>query len=352
MKDCTQYEVLQQLSDGRDVKLVRLLLNGDIVVRKVLDFYNAGVYSMLMQLAPQGIPRVFAMLQDDDKLVIYEEYIRGKTLEDVLEEQGLPPEEWAKGIMLQLCETLKLLHSCTPAIIHRDIKPSNVIITPEHRAVLIDLNAAQFADPSRSRDTVLMGTQGYAAPEQYGFARSDVQADIYAMGVLLNEMLVGRLPNEEITAGNFSAVVERCTKPDPKQRYANVTELERAVLDTGTAGQIFRRYLPPGFRSGNPIHMLIAVIFDAFFAWLMINAIVHSDEGASAYNLTIIFFATLAYLSVVAIACNYLNIHKLLRIDRIRQPWIKLPVITLVCIVVFMLIWLLDNLFAWGVRGG
>ena len=76
-----------------------------------------------------------------------------------------------------------------PAIIHRDIKPSNIIITAYNRAVLLDFNAAKYYSCQSTEDTVLLGTQGYASPEQYGFGSSSPQTDIYSMGILFRELL-------------------------------------------------------------------------------------------------------------------------------------------------------------------
>lgn len=81
--------------------------------------------------------------------------------------------------------------SSTPPIVHRDIKPSNIILTEGGRIVLIDLNAARLDDKKSSHDTQLIGTAGFAAPEQYGFAASSPRADLYAAGILMRVLLTG-----------------------------------------------------------------------------------------------------------------------------------------------------------------
>ena len=73
-----------------------------------------------------------------------------------------------------------------------------------------------------------MGTTGYAAPEQYGFSQTDARTDIYALGILLNEILTGQHPSKEIAAGKFRPIVEKCTQINADQRYASVTELSAA----------------------------------------------------------------------------------------------------------------------------
>ncbi|MCI6594068.1 MAG: hypothetical protein MSJ87_02280 [Firmicutes bacterium] len=86
--------------------------------------------------------------------------------------------------------------SFTPPIVHRDIKPSNIILTEDGRIVLIDLNAARLDDKNRSHDTQLIGTAGFAAPEQYGFAASSPRADLYAAGILMRVLLTGTDAND------------------------------------------------------------------------------------------------------------------------------------------------------------
>ena len=88
-----------------------------------------------------------------------------------------------------LCNILEALHSMTPPIIHRDIKPSNIIITSYNYAMLLDFNAAKQFSGQNESDTVLIGTPGYAAPEQYGFGSSSPKTDIYSLGIVLREML-------------------------------------------------------------------------------------------------------------------------------------------------------------------
>ena len=120
-----------------------------------------------------------------------------------------------------------------PPIIHRDIKPSNIIITGYNRAVLLDFNAAKSFSSSEDTDTVLLGTSGYAAPEQYGFGASSPQTDIYALGVVLKECLAA----SENPPDRLLKLAERCTRLEPKKRGF--------------------RFLPPGFRTLTPWKMLL-----------------------------------------------------------------------------------------------
>lgn len=125
-----------------------------------------------------------------------EEYISGDTLKEVLEICGVLSEQDVLSYLNQLCSILIQLQSFTPPIVHRDIKPSNIILTEDGRIVLIDLNAARLDDKNRSHDTQLIGTAGFAAPEQYGFAASSPRADLYAAGILMRVLLTGTDAND------------------------------------------------------------------------------------------------------------------------------------------------------------
>ena len=109
-------------------------------------------------------------------------------------------------------------------IVHRDVKAENVILRGD-QAVLIDFDASRVFKDEISRDTQVLGTTGYAAPEQYGIAQTDQRADIYALGVLLNILLTGRHPSKELAGGRLGRVVQKCTRVNPQKRYKNVLHL-------------------------------------------------------------------------------------------------------------------------------
>ena len=132
----------------------------------------------------------------------------------------------AKQVLIGVCNALSVLHDLE--IIHRDIKPENVIVDNTGRVVLIDLNASR-TENSNGRDTVIMGTVGYAAPEQLGLSTSDARTDIYAMGVLLNVMLTGKHPTEAFAPGRAGRIVRKCTSLNPIDRYQTALRL-RDVL--------------------------------------------------------------------------------------------------------------------------
>ncbi|MCR4746258.1 MAG: protein kinase, partial [Lachnospiraceae bacterium] len=182
------YKEIGVLDEEHKVFIVQHIESSHIYVKKVLDVYNESVFIKLRDKPVPGIPKIFDVVNMDGQLIIIEEYISGDTLEQRLANGALPAYE-ALSVTLSLCDIVEKLHSFNPPIIHRDIKPSNIILTSDGRVQLIDLNAAKTCTDDKDRDTRLLGTVGYAAPEQYGFGTSNVQTDIYAIGMLLNTML-------------------------------------------------------------------------------------------------------------------------------------------------------------------
>ena len=94
---------------------------------------------------------------------------------------------------------------------------------------LIDFDASRFFKKGQSKDTVIIGTAGYAAPEQLGFAQSDERTDIFALGVLMNVMLTGEHPTNKLYKGKLRKVIEKCIQLDPQKRYKNVEELKKIL---------------------------------------------------------------------------------------------------------------------------
>ena len=154
-----------------------------------------------------------------------EEFIQGDTLDFLLKAAPLSPKA-TREITIQLCQALRVLHSF--GAVHRDIKPENVILR-EREAVLIDFDAARLHKPAHENDTVVLGTTGFAAPEQYGLSQSDTRADIYSLGVLMNVMLTGQHPSKKLAEGRLGRIIEHCTRVNPQKRYKTVLHLMSAL---------------------------------------------------------------------------------------------------------------------------
>ena len=222
-----QYDIVKVLSE-KNGSSVLLLRHKTLKKEVVLRSYPAiiATYERLKAVSHPNIPLVLDSLSFDDGQVVIEEFIDGITVAQVLE-SGNYTYKGAKKIISEIGSALKTLHQM--GIIHRDIKPENVIITNKGCVKLLDFNATRVHTANKSSDTVILGTIGYAPPEQFGISQSDTTADIYALGVLLNVMLTGCHPSEKLAKGKAGRIVLKCTQIDPNSRYQSVDKLIEAL---------------------------------------------------------------------------------------------------------------------------
>lgn len=223
------YREVARLGKGKDVLLVQEKGSGKIFVRKRRRDFDPEVYRSISRIQDPHIPRIYRCQEAEGGLYVIEEYISGETLMEKMNQGYIFLEREALEIMEQLCQALECLHVRYRPIIHRDIKPSNILISSDGVVKLIDYNAARRYEEGETRDTRYMGTHGYAAPEQYGFAQSDVRTDIYAVGVVLNYMLTGCHVTEKIVFGKLGEIVEKCTQIDMENRYDSITDVKREL---------------------------------------------------------------------------------------------------------------------------
>ena len=197
---------------------------------------------MLKKLSHPNLPSIIDVIDGDGTFLIVMDYIEGRHLESVVKEYGAQRQEdvieWAK----QLCDVLSYLHSRKPPIIYRDMKPSNVMLKPDGKVMLIDFGTAREFKENSVADTTCLGTQGYAAPEQYGgHGQTDARTDIYCLGATLYHLLTGHNPSEppyemypirywnpELSSG-LEEIILKCTQKNPDDRYQNCGELLYAL---------------------------------------------------------------------------------------------------------------------------
>mgnify|MGYP000790708948 CR=1 FL=1 len=193
----------------------------------------------LKKLKHPNLPSIVDVIEDEDSFIIVMDYIEGRSLDKIIEENGAQPEafvvEWAK----QLCDVFGYLHSRIPAIIYRDMKPANVMLKPDGNIMVIDFGTAKNYEIDLG-ETTGIGTIGYAAPEQYigsGLGRTDARTDIYCLGITMYHLLTNIDPcknlinNKSIRAVNpalshgLDAIIQKCTQYQPEDRYQTCAEL-------------------------------------------------------------------------------------------------------------------------------
>ena len=218
----TEYDTLHVLkrSPRGTVSVVRHKKSG---TRYVFRRYSGSgeVYRRLLPVLCPHLPQIMEAAEQDGHSAVLEEYVQGDTLAELLTGAKLTEKE-ARQVTMQLCQALHVLHSM--GAVHRDGKPENVILRGSD-AVLIDFDAARIYKDESESDTQVLGTTGFAAPEQYGIFQSDERADIFSLGVLLNIMLTGKHPSREMAAGKMGRIVRKCTMTAPEQRYQSARAL-------------------------------------------------------------------------------------------------------------------------------
>ena len=281
------FDTLRTVSRGPQGRTEVVGYKGGTYLRKRIPskLADRDVWKAVATLGPQrsyALPRIMSIYELPDELVVVMEYVQGLTVEQIVSTYGALPPRAAAQIITGVCAGLTDLHAARPwPVLHRDVTPQNVIVSPLgdarltgeladecprlafanasgrfdpnriDRVVLCDMGIARFcrnaASPGgdqegafdTSHDTRVLGTRGYAAPEQFGFARTDERSDVYGAGALLGYMLSGadpdaygyaeRLADASQVPAELAAVVKKATSFEPSSRYASAFELVKAV---------------------------------------------------------------------------------------------------------------------------
>lgn len=213
-----EYEELRLIkqSEKNTVHLVQEKAGNQIFIRKILKGQH-NIYLTLQNCQHPYLPKLYEVAMSDDTTTLIEEYVEGQSLgsAELSEKQLL-------SAVRELCFVLEFLHG--KGIIHRDIKPSNIILAKDGHIRLIDFDAARMLKDGLEQDTKLLGTRGYAPPEQYGFAQTDARADIYALGVTLKQLL-----GDKAQKPRYRRIIQKCTNLNPDNRYQSARQVKMAL---------------------------------------------------------------------------------------------------------------------------
>lgn len=204
--------------------------NDEIVVNSLLAEAN-----LMKRLDHPSLPRIVDIIDNGITIYVVMDYIEGESLDKILDEYGVQPEslviDWAK----QICDALSYLHSQKPVIIYRDMKPANVMLKPEGNIKIIDFGIAREYKEQKLADTTVLGTKGYAPPEQYS-GQTDPRSDIYALGMTMHHLLTGVDPrggdpyapvrqwNPDLSEG-IEIIIDKCVQPAAENRYQSCSDL-------------------------------------------------------------------------------------------------------------------------------
>ncbi|MFL5629414.1 MAG: protein kinase domain-containing protein [Ktedonobacteraceae bacterium] len=200
---------------------------------------------MLAKLSHPNLPRIYDHFNEAGRWYLVMDYIEGETLEDRL--ARLPNHkctiEESIKIGIHLCSVFTYLHTHQPPIIFRDLKPANIMLTSDDHVYLIDFGIARLFKPHQAKDTIALGSPGYAAPEQYGRTQTTSSADIYSLGAVLHQMLSGDDPSADpfqfsplqlthLPKGiELANLVMQMVETKREKRPANVLEVKK-ILQT------------------------------------------------------------------------------------------------------------------------
>lgn len=248
----SKYEILKLLNTGGMNSAIYLALdkklNRQWAIKKVRKS-SSQTTSMLMaeasimkNLDHPMLPRIVGIEEDSKFFYIIMDFVQGENLKTVVTSSGPQAQDTVVSWGVKLCDVLTYLHG--KGIVYRDMKPANIMLSPDGNIKLIDFGIAREYKENASEDTTALGTEGYAAPEQYeGKGQTDARTDVYGMGITLFQLLTGvnpssyqenifsiRLQNPNLSSG-LDKIILKCTNKDPKKRYQSTEELKKALLN-------------------------------------------------------------------------------------------------------------------------
>ncbi|GEM_PF-5162268 len=375
----TEYDVIGPMEDRENVICLKKKDSEKCFILKMFPGEMGKLLNELRRLSPAGVPVIRKIITEyaDQKngtkglLYVIEDEVDGDRLDRyIVKHRNELNEAWVYHFLNHVTSILTVLHTASPPLIHRDIKPENIMIGEHGEVWLLDFNISRFyenkaAGDRTNRDTWIMGTAGYAAPEQYGFMESDARSDIYSLGATLKYIL----DQTGIESTELYSVAEKCRQFNPAERYQSVAELRKALgrrvsapvpedetkpeiwpdkglfvgcNGGGMYGNRYYSFLPPGFRRGS----LWRMFFAFFVYYLLIYAVIHYEpnmkEMPVKYQNMDLWLNRIGLSITIVIGvlfdCNYRNIWNIYPMLRDSSKEKRILQILLIDLAVFILL--------------
>ena len=261
------FSVVSRIS--RDIQLIRNNISNEIMIQRISSIDTYDTLKSIVAIRHPNLMAVYDVVRKDGVCVSICEFISGTTLQFRIENTGVYPVDTVKQIMYQICDGLSVLHK--NGMVHRDIKPENIMIDNNNNVKIIDYDITRIIKSQQNHDTNILGTAGYASPEQFGFSQTTHKADIYSCGVLMNYLLTAKLPNQKLYQGNLTPIIQKCIEIDEKNRFDSIDDLKKAIFKERTnVGEIQFRPLP-GFRGRHILpKILMTVVIGIWFLLLFV----------------------------------------------------------------------------------
>ena len=357
-----QYEKIALFGENNDRKtwLVRQKNSNKIFVLKEIEIENISIYESLQYIKNRHLAAVKNIIEIENKAVVIEEYISGDILADKIENKNITKED-ALDYTCQLFEVLSELEKVN--IVHRDITPKNILISSDNVVKLIDFGISRKTKEGRTKDTTILGTAGYAAPEQFGFMQTDIRSDIYSIGVVFHEMLTGKMPEgNKCLCYDYKEFIQKCINISPENRFQTACQAYEELMknyihydaksnentvkftnsaykttgkqDTASVKQDYDYSKMPGFRSGALWKKILGVCVYVF----LVTVMAVGYEKCKGHTQAVMYECAAAFMyvfSTVVIAGNYKNWYNRMPIYKDMDSVVKMFSRVILSIMIF-----------------